>query len=641
MPNKVKQVAQGTILAPGDVARLQVRGVNAKNIWEPNRGQREMLLRKEFEIFFGGSKYGGKSDGGIMWLVSGNPDQPNHTESGKALLHNMSYVYHPKFLGAAIRINEKDLAEWVDRARPYYEGILGGTYTKNPSEFRWPSGARVFLGHAQDSNAWTKYQGQNITRFLIEEAGQIPDLQTFDMIRSCCRCHLPEMRAQMLLTANPGGAGMAWIFDRYIEPRDRNGKPIMHPVHGRPITMEDKGLIPITEVVDNPFVKGETIAKTRVWVPSYMQDNPYAMRDTSYIGTLASMADEKMKRAYLFGDWRAFKGTYFDAFSVDTHTYDSKTRPLPGWWRTTASLDWGFKHESAAYWHKQDPETNQHLVYREFTTSGTDPVELGAELARLSMPDLRVQGAITFHVSHDLFHNRIGDFTWVELISKGAEKVLGQGKCHIPDVRITELKDRYRIEGKEWSADLEDRILSTPISGGIVFRRAPRSRAVGFMYLRTLMRTESVVQPNESSVDWEFAAALFEEGNEQEYSAYLRSFHRQTEILPELLISRACPRLIEAIPKAIHSEEKPDEPDDRHFLGMDSLDSLRYLMSGIRDERPTPMPKRLQELQYAEQAKLRCPTLDARDMIWLMREYAERNEESDVECFALRRGGRG
>lgn len=641
MPNKEKREAQGTILAPDDIAGLRAQGRQLNIAWEPNAAQVRMLHRTEDEIFYAGGKYGGKSEAGRMWLVKGNLDRPNYDAKGRPILHNISYVHHPRFLGAVIRLNERDLAEWVDRAIPYYEGTLGGTYTKNPAEFRWATGARIFLGHAKDSNAWTKYQGLNITRFLIEEAGQIPDLETFDMIRSCCRSHYSEMLAQILLTANPGGKGQPWLFDRYIEPKDRNGAPVLHPATGRPITAEDQGLIPIPEVVDHPFKKGETITKTRVWVPSYLTDNPHAMNDTSYIGILATMQNEKMKRAYLFGDWRAFKGTFFENFTRETHTFDPAQRPLASWWRTTGSLDWGFSHESAAYWHKRDPETKQHLVFREFCTSKTDPVELGAELARQSMPDIRAQGSIVFHVSHDLYHQRIGDFTWVELISKGVEKVLGQGRCYIPDVLVKQLQERYRIEGKEWTEDLEERLVTKPLENGIVFRRAPRSRAVGFMHLRTLMRTESIAKPQSAQIDWQDAMFMLEEGRSEDYSAYLRSFQQEIEILPEMLISTACPRLIDAIPKAVHSEDKPDEPDDKHFLGMDSLDSLRYLMAGIRDEKPTPMPKQLERQRIVEEAQRRNPTLDTRDLIWMMRHHAEQEEADVQDGFVMRRGGRG
>jgi hypothetical protein len=571
------------------------------------------------------------SFGAIFWLVKGNVDKPDYDEQGNPILVNMSYVYHPHFLAAVIRLNEKDLAEWVDKARPYYEGVLGGTYTKNPSEFRWKSGARIFCGHAQDSNAWTKYQGQNITRFLIEEAGQIPDIDTYDQIRSCCRSTYQEMRAQILLTANPGGPGQGMLFDRFIEPKDRDGNPIL--IDGKPITT---GLVRIVEKAKNPFT-GEDIESDRVWVPSYLSDNPHALANTSYIAALATMSNEKLKRAYLFGDWRAMQGTYFDNFSRETHTYDPRQRYVADWWRATASLDWGFVHESAAYWHKQDPETKQHLIYREFTTTRTDPVELGAELARRSLPELKAQGSLTFHVSHDLYHERIGDFTWIELIAKGVQRVLGDSQCYMPEVVLKQVQERYRMEGRQWDESIEDRIWTKEVSG-IVFRRAPKSRAVGFMYMRSLMRMEPLLDTENPLPDMELAQRIVQEGTLENYVAYLNSFKREVEILPQLLISQDCPVLIDAIPKCIHSEENPEDISDKHFRGLDSIDSIRYLLSGIRDATPTVMPKELNRLRQLEEARRRNPTLTTADMITISRSIEQQEAEADAEISSFNRG---
>lgn len=636
----------GMMLGAAGKSALASSGITVEDAWIPNDMQRRAMTRSESEVAVLGGKYGGKTEMGRMWMVSGNWDQPDFDAEGKSLPVNQSYTNHPNFLGAVIRLNEKDLAEWVDRAIPYYCDLLGGEYTKSPSEFRWQTGARIFLGHAQDSNAWTKYQGQNIVRFLIEEAGQMPDVEVFDQIRSCCRSLYPEMRAQIMLTANPGGRGQQWIFDRYIEPKDRDGHPVMHPTakdgkgDPRPILEFDKGLITIEERVKNPF-GGPDISNTRVWIPSYLSDNPHALNNTAYIANLATMQDEKMRRAYLLGDWKALRGTYFDIFSRDTHTYDPRQRPLASWWRATASLDWGFVHESAAYWHKLDPETKQNLIYKEFVTNRTDPVELGAELARGSMEELRTQGSLTFHVSHDLYQDRIGDFTWIELIAKGAQRIIGEGNCYIPEIVVARLHEQCRIDGKEWDDELGKRILSKEISG-ITFRRAPKARAVGFMYLRSLMRLEPLIKAPQTAPDFDMALRICQEGSANDYLSYLKSFDREVEILPQLLISQACPRLIEAIPKAIHSTEDPNDIDKGHFLGHDSLDSLRYLMAGIRDAGPSKMPQHLEREHLLMQAHKRMPHLTTADMIWISRGIEERQaqEAQSEDGFTFTRASR-
>lgn len=640
-PKKQPRGPIGATLSPEGVQLLQSRGVQVTWAWQATPAQQKAMTRTEFEVFYAGGKGGGKTEAGLGWLTMGNPDKPDFGPDGKPIMVNQGYYHHPKFLGAVIRLNEKDLAEWVDRARPLYCDVLGAEFTKNPTEFRWRSGARIFVGHMKDSDAYTKYQGQNIVRFLIEEAGQIPSLDLFDLVRSCCRSIYPEMRAQLFLTANPGGPGQNWLMDRYLEPKDRDGRPIKHPKFDRPILYSDGGMIPIIEEVDNPLSPGQKIRTSRIWVPSYLTDNPHLKDNTQYIATLATIRDEKMRKAYLLGDWRALSGGYFDIFHKDTHTYDPKTRPLMSWWRATGSLDWGFVHESAAYKHKQDPETQQHLVYSEFVTSRTDPVELGKELARWWMPELRVQGSVVLHVSHDLFHNKIGEFTWADLISKGIQQVLGQGTCYLPDQLIRKLKEQYQLDGKEWTDDMEDRLLSKPVQG-ITLRKAPSARAVGFMHLRSLMRTESSGPPP-GTPDFDVALKIMAEGTAEDYTNYLKSFSVNREILPQMLISQECPRLIDAIPKAQHDEKNPEDIDATHFIGADELDSLRYLCAGLRDSKPTAMPIELERERMIQQARQRNPELTAQQLMYLNYEIDDQLKESRgaEEPFCLGRGARG
>jgi hypothetical protein len=49
-----------------------------------------------------------------------------------------------------------------------------------------------------------------------------------------------------------------------------------------------------------------------------------------------------------------------------------------------------------------------------------------------------------------------------------------------------------------------------------------------------------------------------------------------------LLIHKRCVRLIDAIPRAVHDESNPEDISKRHFTGMDSIDSLKYLLKGFQ-----------------------------------------------------------
>src|SRR5262245_11473847 len=198
--------------------------------------QYKAINRWEHEILYGGAKYSGKSVASHWFLARGNPHlpscpceddadttmcnccppdyNPDGTVNQFNFSVNRSYLYHPKYLGCVIRKNVIDLRDWIREASPFYN-MFGGDFKEAKAQFEFPSGAIIYCGHYDDESTWMKYQGQNIVRFSLEEATQIPDVKRLKMLRSCCRSTYPEMRAQIFLTTNPGGPGHSWVLDRY------------------------------------------------------------------------------------------------------------------------------------------------------------------------------------------------------------------------------------------------------------------------------------------------------------------------------------------------------------------------------------------------------------------------------------------
>jgi len=140
-------------------------------LWSPQEGpQTATLFRQEFEIFYGGAKFSGKSYLGIGWLISGNQTVPIE----KCTPIDISYVNCPQYRALAIRANLIDLESWIDEARRVYEP-MGAQFKQNPDEFHFPSGAKIVLGHLDTSDAAYKYFGQVIHRVFVDELTFIPD----------------------------------------------------------------------------------------------------------------------------------------------------------------------------------------------------------------------------------------------------------------------------------------------------------------------------------------------------------------------------------------------------------------------------------------------------------------------------------
>lgn len=590
------------------------QGHRVKSVWNPNPVQKKILWSKADVILAAGAKGWGKSAVAQAWLLMGDfysPFRNGDFATDKRARVARSYVYHEHYLAGLIRRNEKDLASFVMDMMPKAKA-LGLRYIKSPAMFFHPeSGAQILLGHAADKDAWMKWQGMNLIRLVVEEAGQIPDFATFQQLKSCLRSVYDEMRAQMLLTANPGGPGQGWLMDYFIEPKtiDRRGEftgdLLINPATGEPYKSGEE----IEERIENPLVPGQFDVMRRVWITGTLKDNPHAMK-SKYIYNLASLNDEKLVKMYVHGDWRAGSGQYFDIFSKTRHVCPEQA--LPGWWKSSASLDWGLAHESAAYWAKKNPQTKQTILYKELVAARTDPIELGAELARQSLPELEWQDTIVFYISHDAFHDRLGDLTVAELLMKGVAKIIGRNAVYSPDVVIKRLKERADQHGSLWDIDVEE-ALKKERRKGINFVMAPKSRAVGWLHMRSMMRLNPIVQPGQMDVELYFKLML-EDGLDKA-TRYAHMFG-SGEILPQLLIMDGrCPRLVSAIPKAIHDDKNPEDIDKTHFHGMDSLDSCRYLLGGMRDEPASTAPFSIQEQKALDSAFRRNPSISPDDLI--------------------------
>ena len=71
-----------------------------------------------------------------------------------------------------------------------------------------------------------------------------------------------------------------------------------------------------------------------------------------YLKTLRALPSH-LKRAFLDGDWDVFAGQYFDRFDCSRHVVRAEEIDWKPWWPRWISVDWGFEHPAAVYWHAQ------------------------------------------------------------------------------------------------------------------------------------------------------------------------------------------------------------------------------------------------------------------------------------------------
>jgi hypothetical protein len=166
----------------------------------------------------------------------------------------------------------------------------GAVVVGNPPEIRFPKGGVIRTGHLKDENAYSKYQGHEYQRMLVEELSQIPREKDYLKLISSCRSTVPELKPQVFCTTNPDDPGLEWIKERWKIPE---------------IPDFDKVYTTVTE-------EGRSV----VFIPAKLEDNPKLMEvDPSYVQLIDSWkrTDYEQWEAWRLGNWKGFgvEGAYY------------------------------------------------------------------------------------------------------------------------------------------------------------------------------------------------------------------------------------------------------------------------------------------------------------------------------------------
>jgi hypothetical protein len=153
---------------------------------------------------------------------------------------------------------------------------------------------------------------------------------------------------------NPGNVGHAWVKALWVDKRPAPGME-------RPEQYDP---------ADYDFIRAT------------IDDNPIYAGDAGYRKTLEQLP-RHLRQAFLLGDWNVFAGQYFDIFD-GRHTARPEQLGLEPWWPRWISVDWGFEHPSAVYWHAARPD-GVVVTYREFVANHLSPRMLGQAIAERSL----------------------------------------------------------------------------------------------------------------------------------------------------------------------------------------------------------------------------------------------------------------
>lgn len=289
-------------------------------IWTPQPKQSEFLSRGEFEVLYGGAAGGGKSDA--------------------LLAEAIRQVHIPHYSAIIFRKTYKELSDLISRSRIMYKSAFPDA-KYNASEHVWtfPSGAQIRFGNMASKQYEFDYQGRSFDFVGFDELTHFT-WEEYSYMYSRVRPHGPGTRCYIRATCNPGGIGHGWVKERFITNKE-----------------------PLKTYTSKVEVKGETLVRTRCFVPATVFDNDILLKnDPNYVASLAMLPEAK-KRALLYGDWEVFSGQVFTEFRNVPENYKSRLNThviepfrIPEGWKRFRSFDHGYTKPFSVGWWAVDYE---------------------------------------------------------------------------------------------------------------------------------------------------------------------------------------------------------------------------------------------------------------------------------------------
>ena len=376
----------------------------------------------------------------------------------------------------------------------------------------WHNGSTTRFGYCRGENDVYQYQGAEFLFIGLDELTHFT-LKQWQFLTSRNRCPVPGTLCNMAGASNPGNIGHSWVKSLWVD-------------HQPPAGFERADLY---DPRDYDFIRAR------------LMDNPIYANDAEYRRTL-EVLPEHLRRAFLDGDWNVFAGQYFDVFDYGRHTARPEELRLEAWWPRWISIDWGFQHPSAVYWHCAVP-----AGVAPFSRPRSFPVVQAPGRTGTNIPPYEGYNAAAFHGSRTTDHEtpsagaRI--ITYREFVQNGlSPRMLAQA--------IAERSGREAISEMFLSPD------------AFAHRTSEASIAE---QLGDVLTANGLPRPAPADDDriggWQFLYQLLESD--------------------AWIIAENCTELIQCIPTLVRDNANIE--DIRKMDGDDPADSARYgLVSGAR-----------------------------------------------------------
>ena len=273
------------------------------------RRQKAFMDADATEVLFGGAAGGGKSYGQLI----------------DAMRFAMQY---PKSKQLIMRRTFPELEKSLIRGALELYPREAYRYNQSSHTVTWANGSLVDFGYCNNENDVHIYQSAEYDVIRFDELTHFSEyMYTYLFSRLRGANDFPK---QIKSSTNPGNVGHVWVKERFIDPAP-------------------------------PEVVLETAMGTRVFLPSFLDDNKFLVQaDPDYRKRLEALP-ERERKALLLGDWNIFEGQFFAEFSSEVHVCEPFA--IPAHWRRYRALDYGLDM-LACLWIAVD-EQKRAYVYRE------------------------------------------------------------------------------------------------------------------------------------------------------------------------------------------------------------------------------------------------------------------------------------
>jgi hypothetical protein len=329
----------------GVVRRLQALAVamiqaldTGKVVWEPLPRQRVALACPAFELGYGGSKGGAKTD-----FLRASP-APILAKAHEKWLKTGQKQRNCRV--AVFRKNLDDLKDFIAKTFTLYPQLdpeMGPDgWHEKAKYWGFTSGATVEIFSLDGPRDHEGHQGNEFVAVLFDEVQYI-SYEAYAFLVAQVRSADPDYKKMLMVrcTMNPGGPHGDWVKKHFHIDECPEGSKIFH----HEVTNRD----------------GTKRTVTRAFVRAYLKDNHYLDADGTYEAQLRSVWGPDEVKMYLDGDFDAVAGAFFSHL-LRLPAHFQRSRPLPPTWEMIFGIDWGSSNTACCLWAAVDPDNRLWLI---------------------------------------------------------------------------------------------------------------------------------------------------------------------------------------------------------------------------------------------------------------------------------------